>query len=260
MRRVLILVWLGLGLGLGLAACDRGPTPTTYADTARYRYELGKEALDDSDYLEAIRHFTLVKNKYAYSKYAALAELGIADAYFDQEKFIEAIDGYRRFMQGRPNHREVPFAMWRIGAAYYEQLPSDFFLFPPPYEKDLGPTRDALRALRAFIERFPEHEKVKEAKTRIRDCRRSLADHELYVADFYLVREHPASARGRLETLVRDFDDVPDRWLTAASRLIDVYLELGLKAEAQATAKTLVDKHPKADEAEAARAVLRNRG
>lgn len=255
--RILVFALALASLG---PACDRGPTPTTYADTARYRYQLGEEALEDADYLEAIRHFTLVKNKYAYSKYAALAELRIADAYFEQEKFVEAIDAYRRFMNGRPNHREVPYAMWRIAASYYEQLPSDFFLFPPPYEKDLGSTRDALRALEAFVKRFPQHEKVPAANERILNCRRQLADHELYVADFYLLRDHPASARGRLEILVNDYEDVPDRWLRAASTLVSVYAKLGLKDEAAATAKRLIEKHPKADEADSARAYLQSQG
>lgn len=257
----LLTAWTLLtALMLLATGCDRGPKPTTYADTARYSFQLGQEALDDGDYLEAIRHFTQVKNKYAYSKYAALAELRIADAYYNQDKFVEAIDGYRRFMNGRPNHREVPYAMWRIAASYYEQLPSDFFLFPPPYEKDLNSTRDALRALQAFIERFPEHEKVPAAKERILACRRALADHELYVADFYLLRDHPASARGRLETLVDEFEDVPDRWVRAAAQLMRVYQDLGLPAEAKATARRLIEKHPEADEAASARALLRQQG
>ena len=77
-----------------LVACGGSPPPPSYAGTARHRYEQGKEALDDEDYLQAVKHFTFVKNKFAYSKYAALAEVGMADAYFQQSKYIEAIDAF----------------------------------------------------------------------------------------------------------------------------------------------------------------------
>lgn len=255
-RRMRTLI-SALLLSILLPACASKPVDTSYQGTARYRYQQGVEALDDDDFIESIKHFTFVKNKFAYSKYAALSELGIADTYFAEGKFLQAVDAYRTFIQGRPNHRKVPFAMWRIGDAYFEQRPSDFFLFPPPYEKDQAATKDALRALQRYVERFPEHDKVSQAKKRIADCRRDLAAFELYVARFYLRQERPRSAMGRLEVLVTDFQDVKDLWAEAAYRLIEVYLDLKEPVKAVATAKMLIERQPKSDEAGEARAFLR---
>lgn len=252
MRRFALVMSL-----LCLTACGAGPADRSYAGTARYRYEQGVEALADDDFIEAIKHFTFVKNKFAYSKYAALAEMGMANTYFAENKYLLAVDSYRTFIQGRPNHREVPFAMWRIGESYFEQRPSGFFLFPPPYEKDMAATKDALRSLSQYVERFPRHEKIKQAKSRIADCRRALASYELYVAGFYLRQDRPMSARGRLEVLVKDFRDVADLWSDAAYRLIEVYLDLKKPVEAVQTAKLLIELQPKSDEADEARAFLR---
>ena len=252
MRRFALVVSL-----LCLTACGAGPADRSYAGTARYRYEQGVEALADDDFIEALKHFTFVKNKFAYSKFAALAELGMANTYYAENKYLLAVDGYRTFIQGRPNHREVPFAMWRIGEAYYAQRPSGFFLFPPPYEKDMAATKDALRALTQYVERFATHKNVKEAKTRIADCRRALASYEMYVAKFYLRQERPVSARGRLEVLLQDFRDVADIWSDAAYRLIEVYLDLKKPVEAVQTARLLIELQPKSDEADEARAFLR---
>lgn len=252
MRRFAVIVSL-----LCLTACGAGPADRSYAGTARYRYEQGVEALADDDFIEALKHFTFVKNKFAYSKYAALAELGMANTYFAENKYLLAVDGYRTFIQGRPNHRQVPVAMWRIGESYFAQRPSGFFLFPPPYEKDMAATKDALRALTQYVERFPNHEKVKQAKARIAECRRALASFEMYVARFYLRQERPVSARGRLEVLVKDFRDVADLWASAAYRLIEVYLDLKKPVEAVQTAKLLIELQPKSDEADEARAFLR---
>lgn len=241
---------------LALAGCEKPNVDRSYAGTARYRYQLGMEDFEDGEYLEAINHFTFVKNKFAYSQYAALAELRIADSHFQSGKYAEAIDAYRTFIQGRPNHREVPYAMYRIGLAHLEQMPSNFFLFPPAHEKDQAATKDALRALQQYVERFPQHENVEDARKRIRKLRESLADHELYVARFYLRQDRPASARGRLEGLVAGFEDTPEQWTEAAWLLVEVYRELELPKEARATAQALIEKRPRSGEADRARRFL----
>lgn len=225
----------------------------SYSGTARFRYEQGVEALEDGDYLEAVRQFSFVKNKFAYSKYAALSELRMADAYFQQEKFIEAIDAYQTFAQSRPNHEQTQYALFQVALSYYEQLPSSFFLFPPPHERDRGATHDAARALNAYLSRFPEGEYAATARQRLISCRGALADHELYVARFYLREARPASARGRLEKVFREFEDTPKQWKAGTALLVDVYEQLAEAPLAVATAKALIAKHPHSDEAERAR-------
>lgn len=236
-----------------LVGCREQPTDRSYQGTALYRYERGMEAFESGNYLEAVQAFTVVKNRFAYSQYAALAELRIADSFFEQAKYIEAIDGYRTFVQRRPNHAEVPYALFRVGESQFKQRPSDFVLFPPVYEKDLGTTKDALRAYQNFINRFPEDERVEKARAQVLACRETLADYELYVARFYLGQERPKSARGRLEVLLTDFEDVVDRWRDGARLLIDVYRDLEEPEKAKQVARTLIQKQPTSDEAEEAR-------
>jgi outer membrane protein assembly factor BamD len=257
-HRALALTLLFVAAGPSLAGCGGAAevVDESYAGSARRAYLLGEEALEDGDYEEAIRHFSFVKNKFAYSKYAAQAELRIADAYFAQEKFIEAIDAYQLFMQAHPSHRDVPYAMFRIGEANFAQIPSDFILFPPAHEKDQAATNEALRSLNRYVDRFPQDGNVPKAKEHIRDCRRLLADHELYVARFYLRNERPASARGRLEEVVAKYGDLADRWSQAALLLVRTYVDLDMDAEARALAERLVKAHPDRPEAEDARDVL----
>lgn len=243
-----LLMMLCVGL---LSGCGGGATvPQSYAGSARYNYELGAVALEDGDYLEAIRQFTFVKNKYPYSKYAALAELRIADAYYEQDKFNEAIQAYGTFIEGRPNHEKVDYAMWRRAASFFEQLPSDFFLFPPAHEKDQRSTQEALRALQKFVDRFPKSDAVPAAQERIRACRSMLADHELYVARFYLRDERPQSAVSRLEAVVTGYKELPDRWSEAAYMLARTYEVLDRREEAVRTAEDLIKSYPDRPEAE----------
>ena len=91
-------------------------TEVSLQETARQNYEAGEKMLEASRYVEAIKYFEHVKNKYPYSKYAVLAELRIADADFEQEKFTEAIRGYRQFVHDHRSYAdEVSYARARLG-------------------------------------------------------------------------------------------------------------------------------------------------
>lgn len=231
------------GLALSTVACGGAIDETTsYTDAAEYLYEKGVKSLNGGDYLSATELLTQVKNRYAYSKYAALAELRLADALVMQDRTMEAVEDYRAFMRNRPRHSDVPYAMWRVADCYYREIPKDRFFLPPAYEKDQGPTRDALRNLEAFVRRFPDDEHVPEAKKRIETCLRSLAAYELYVADFYYKSEHFPASRYRLEGVLKDFPKLSGVWEEAANKLLDVYGKLDMKAEADALKSELANR------------------
>src|SRR5262249_27048315 len=114
--------------------------------------------------------------------------------------------------------------------------PTEWFLVPPAYEKDQGPVRDALRELSAFLSDYPDSPHALRARELEEDCVRRLADHELYVAEFYLKNKHPQAAANRLEALVRgDFlPKLPNEQGAATGRLGQVakdYLRTHLEAQ-----------------------------
>jgi outer membrane protein assembly factor BamD len=150
----------------------------------------------------------------------------------------------------------VPYARFKIAEAYFQQIPDEWLLSPPSYERDQGPTREALRQLRRFILDFPEDEKVAQANDMVRQCLELLARHELYVADFYLGRGHPQAAVMRLETLVNSFEG---SGVEAEAMLLlgRVHLAMEDRDAARDTFEELIDRYPESGHAEQARAFLR---
>src|SRR5205085_7416153 len=142
--------------------------------------------LKKENWQDAIKLFQHVKSKHSFTLYATLAELRIADANFGREKYVEAVDQYRNFIKNHPTHPQVQegYAEFQIGKAYYKEIPSEWFLVPPAFEKDMGPVGDALRELSGFISEYPDSRYVAEARKLEEDCMRRLAAHELYVATF----------------------------------------------------------------------------
>jgi len=215
-----------------------------YAASAKQNYLKGKEALEDDQYIEAQGYFTHLKNKYPFSKYAAYAELRIADTHFSEGKYAEAASGFRIFLRGHPTHPEVEsgYVNYRICECYVNQMPEDWALAPPAYEKDQASAHDALRELRAFVDRFGKSRYIGRARKRLRRVLRRLADHELYVARFYLDRDRPRAAAGRLEGLLQEYPEAgsdPEVLLT----LGETYLKAGEPGRARAAFTRLAEEH-----------------
>lgn len=207
-RRITFLLLTGLALILGpLSGCATTTQldELSYADQAEYIFQLGERAFERRDYLNAMSHYNTVRNEFPYSRWAAMANLRIADAYFEQEQYASAVQQFRAFIQLYPRHEEVEYAFWRIANAFYEQMPSEFFILPPAYERDLSSTRDAVREMQLFLRRYENSEFSEEANRKLRRALRRLADHEFYVATFYLDRENPRAAANRLTFLLRNY-------------------------------------------------------
>lgn len=249
-----------LVVAAALGGCFHGgQTAVTYADQAQAAYADALEDFFDDDCLIAEPAFDEVKRKYPYSRFAALAELRAADCKYRQGKYAEAIQSYQQFIRYRPSHEEVPYAHFQVAAANFEQTPSDWLLEPPAYERDQRFTRDALRLLRRFILDYPTHPLVTRAQELVTQSVELLANHELYVATFYLERDAPEAAVGRLRTLLRSYNG-SDREPEALWLLGRTYLSLDRPAEAQAAYKELVERFPKSAQAERAREQLADMG
>ncbi len=181
----------------------------TYAKDAQGNFELGEKALKSHDYQDATAYFQYLRSKFPYSHFAPLAELRMADANFDQEKWVEAVDAYKNFIKDHPTNREVDYAGFRIGLSHYKDIPSDIFIVPPSYEKDQAQITDAQTSLKDFLASYPDSSYVPKAKEMLADVRERLARHELYVAQFYEKHDRPRAAAWRYEGLVRDYPDTP---------------------------------------------------
>jgi outer membrane protein assembly factor BamD len=222
-RQLLLLGLLGVLAAVGGAsgcASDGSDKPVTYSLTARQNYERGVKEFDDENYQEAVKLFTFVKQKFPFSKYAVLAELRIADAQFERQRHVEAIDLYRTFLRSHPTHELVEngYVQYRIAEAYFEQVPDEWWLTPPAWEKDQGPTVEALRELEHFTERYPRSKYLKthkEPNGKVlrgveelrRHCERQLMQYELYVARYYLRAKKPQAVVWRCEAALKTYHD-----------------------------------------------------
>lgn len=191
----------------GSTACG-GPTarsPLTYTEESRKAYEEAMIEFEGHNWLECQALFREVRKKYAFSKYAKLAELRIADADFEQDKFVEAIRGYRQFIHDhRADAEEVAYASARIAEGQYKEI-GDSFLAPSTDERDQAVILDAYRELRLYLSNYPDSKEAPKTKKLLADVTARLIRHELYVARFYLQRDNFDAAVLRIQYALRTF-------------------------------------------------------
>lgn len=200
--------------------------PADYTEAAALAYAQAERAMGRRDYEGARGRFGEVLQQYPYSEYAVLSELRIADCFFEERTWARAIEAYRRFARFHPSHEQVAWAEYRIAASYSRQMPGDFVLMPPSYERELRDARAAYDQWNAFLSRWGGTEWATEARVSRAEVRDRLASHELYVGRFYLHQGNAYAAAVRAEDLVSTYPDstqVPD----ALHLLAHARIELG---------------------------------
>jgi outer membrane protein assembly factor BamD len=217
------------------ATSDDGK-PINFSLTAKQNYDKGLAELKEENYSEALRYFTYVKQKFPFSKYAALAELAAADTEFERGSYQESIDAYKSFLRLHPKHEKVEegYVSFRIAEAYVKEMPTDWLLIPPSYEKDQSAVMDALREINSLIERFPDSKYLKRAREYRREVLSRLIDHEVFAARFYLKRGHPKGAILRIKEALRRYPD-SGRDAELLLTMGETQLEMGQPASAKQT-------------------------
>jgi outer membrane protein assembly factor BamD len=187
-------------------ACQSPPPEFEEPDPADVLYEQGVEALEGTSILglfnwphidSAIENFQGVIDNYPYSDYAVLAELKIADAYYEDGKFEEALSYYRDFADLHPQHLQVPYTIFRAALCYKRQVRT--------INRDQTATREALFYLDRLLNEYPYSEYSAEGEEMWRELRTHLAENVMSIADFYRGRSEYESAAERYRSLLSEY-------------------------------------------------------
>jgi outer membrane protein assembly factor BamD len=195
-----------LALALVVLSCKSETPRFEDVPPADELYAEGLEILDGEMFLKiiprvnydkAIETFQAIIDNYPYSEYAVKAELRIADAYFDDKRWDEALSYYRSFADLHPQHERVPYTILRAALCYYQQIRS--------INRDQTATREALSFLERLIREHPYAEETSEGEVLLRNLRARLSRNMMEIGNFYLKREEWQSAAERFRTVLNSY-------------------------------------------------------
>jgi outer membrane protein assembly factor BamD len=230
-----------LALALVLGGCASGGNNGEQEYVERSVSELYNNALDslkDGNHREAARLFDEVERQHPYSTFASKAQLMAAYAHYLDNRYEDAINALNRFIELHPGNRDVSYAYYLKALSYYERI-SDV-------RRDQKMTLEARDALEEVVKRFPESKYARDARLKLDLTQNHLAGKEMAVGRFYLENGHHLAAINRFRTVVEEYQTtghVPE----ALHRLVEAYLALGIRREAQASAAVLGHNYPGSD-------------
>jgi outer membrane protein assembly factor BamD len=267
MRPLFVAVWLAVA-GAPLCGCENEPPKTAlgYTENAKRAYDSAMEIFNSHQWIEAQNAMHEVKRKYSYSKYARLAELRIADADYEQEKYVEAIRGYKDFIHAhRSDEEDVIYARAKIADAMNAEIPESF-LMPASEERDQGSVVDAYKELKSFIADYPNAPQAVHARELLGQVVGRLIRHELYVARFYLGKGNYDAAVARIQYALHNYGEGSEGGpppgqatsLEADALLLlgETYLKMHKWSDARQSFESIVQRHGRTPVADQARNYL----
>lgn len=198
-------------------------------------FSAAEESMQKGDYEKARRAYQELQEKAPEKSYDPAVMLRIADTYFGEEKYEEALVEYQNFLNYHPANKEAPYAQYQLALCSYNQMST--------IDRDPEMTRSALREFQALLKKYPGSNFEEQAGNYIAICLDRLAQYEFYVARFYGKKGSTRAAIGRLEKLLADYpgSSVEKDALYEAGA---AYLKAGERDKARAMLETLGRKYP----------------
>ena len=196
----------------------------------REAYSEGLEALEQGDVLFAARKFNEVEILYPQSDLAPKSALMAAYSYYADDYYEDCIMELDRFLKIYPKDKNLDYAYYMLGVAYYEQIVDE--------KKDTFSILKAKDYFEYLIKNYPNTEYAFDAAFKIELIEDILAAKELYVGRYYVDRKKWIPAINRFKNVVNDYDTtiyVEE----ALYRLVEIYYLLGLKEESKKYAALL---------------------
>ena len=186
-------------------------------DTAQELFEAGNDAMREKNYSAAIGYYSKLKDTYQFSPYTIEAELSLADAFFLDEEWVAAIEAYKEFESLHPRHEAIPYVLFNIGMASRNTYRS--------IDRPITPIEEAYSYFKRINEAYPDSEYAEQAQAKMLECRRLMAEHELYIADFYYRIGKYGSAWTRYKNLVDNYKDVAEIYAHAEEKSLAAFIK-----------------------------------
>ena len=172
-------------------------TPT---DTVQEKFEVAVESMQMKEYGKAVLLFTDIKDNYPFSPYVIEAELGLADALYLNEDYLNAADAYRDFESLHPRHEAIPYVLLQAARSLRLSYRS--------IDRASSNVQMAEEYASRVVNEYPDTEYAALAQEELKTCRRLLAEREVFISNVYWNMGNYEAAYNRYTRIMEQFPDV----------------------------------------------------
>ncbi len=187
-------------------------------------YRLAENMLNQGQAVSAGSTFGEIERLYPYSEWAKRAMMMSAFSYHTAGDYELSRSAAQRYLDFYPADDDAAYAQFLVALSHYDRIVD--------VGRDQGTTFEALQALGATIERYPNSEYAGSARLKFDLALNHLAGQEMEIGRYYLKRGHYTAAINRFRAVVEEYQTT-SHTAEALHRLVEAYLSLGLTQEAQ---------------------------
>lgn len=232
---------------LSLAACGKPALEDETANLpATSLLALGRGALDENRYQDAIDIYKTLESRYPYGTPAEQAQLDLAYTYHKYGEPELAVAAADRFIRLHPTHERVDYAYYLKGLSIYREKSGVFGRITGTNDlsnRDPRPAREAYNTFREVVVRFPDSPYTEDSRKRMLHMVNVLARHDIEVARHYLARGAYVAVVNRTKKVIEEFQQAPA--VEDALGLMGIaYREMGMSQLQQDTRRILETNFP----------------
>jgi outer membrane protein assembly factor BamD len=193
-------------LCLGACATQRAAMPPANADADRFLFDRGSTEFKERHWMAAREYYRQIVDNYPQSQYRPDAKLGVGDTYIGEhttESLLLAVNEFREFLTFYPTSPRADYAQYRLALAQSEQM-----LAP---ERDQTNTREAIKELQVFVDRYPNSALMPEARALLRTAKDRLSEASYRVGFFYFRSKWWPGAIDRFQQVLREDPEFTQR-------------------------------------------------
>jgi outer membrane protein assembly factor BamD len=174
--------------------------PPGTVDADKFLFERGTEAAKERKWLNSREYLRNLVDNYPQSPFRPDAKLALGDTYIGEkttESLLLGANEFREFLTFYPTHQRADYAQLQLARSYMLQM-----LAP---ERDQSSTRDAVKEIEIFLQRFPNSDLMPEARKMEREARDRLSEANYKVGFYYFrVKWYPGAIDRFRDVLATD--------------------------------------------------------
>jgi outer membrane protein assembly factor BamD len=231
----------------GACAAQRAAVPPANAEADQFLFERGSAEFKERNWIVAREYYRQIVDNYPQSQYRPDAKLAVGDSFIGEhttESLLLAVNEFREFLTFYPTSPRADYAQYRLAFAQSEQM-----LAP---ERDQTNTREAIKELQVFVDRYPNSALLPEAQALLRKAKDRLSEASYRVGFFYFRSKWWPGAIDRFQQVLKEDPEFTQRD-AVYYHLAESLLRVDRKAEALPYFERLLKEFEQSSYLEAAR-------